>query len=107
MWISLIFNRCICFRLLDCVLLCLMTLRHLSPTVTELVCDRELDVESWQPLLEPSLSAPSVLQPGQRPLPPILKLGTLLAAVNVFAPSVVAEVTPPVHLAKIQRLNQT
>lgn len=55
----------------------------LSPGVANLLCDRELDIEAWIPLVEISLSAPA--QPGQRQSSHCLTLGTLLAAVNVFS----------------------
>lgn len=55
----------------------------LSPGVATLLCDRELDIEAWTPLVGLNWSAPA--QPGQRQNSHCLTLGTLLAAVNVLS----------------------
>lgn len=70
-------------KLVDIVVLSSTFLLSLSPQVGTLLCDREMDIEAWVPLVELNWSAPA--QPGPRQNPNCLTLGTLLAAVNVFS----------------------
>lgn len=70
-------------KLMNIVVLSSTFLLNLSPGVATLLCDRELDIEAWSPLVGVNWSAPA--QPGQRQNPHCLSLGTLLAAVNVFS----------------------
>lgn len=68
----------------------------LSPGVATLLCDRELDIEAWMPLVEVNCSAPA--QPGQRQNSHCLTLGTLLAAVNVFSFTATLDVSLHIEL---------
>ncbi|KAE8748809.1 hypothetical protein FOCC_FOCC004403 [Frankliniella occidentalis] len=70
-------------KLMNMVILSSSFLLELSPPVSALLCDRELDIEAWIPLVDLNWSAPA--QPGQRQNSHCLTLGTLLAAVNVFS----------------------
>lgn len=78
-------------KLMNMVVLSTNFLLALSPGVASLLCDRELDIEAWVPLVELSCSAPA--QPSHRQSSHCLTLGTLLAAVNVFSFTVTLDKT--------------
>ena len=58
---------------------CLVALHALSPPLAPLVTEDGLQLDEWEPLVGTSFASPTLDKPG----PPPLTFGTLLAGVNV------------------------